>query len=166
MRKLLGVGLLAVPAIAYANMVWPALYLEIRLFSWWAIAVGLVIEFFFVRQLFALPAKRAAIATFSANAASAVAGILLIPLGGIVWELFPGSVYMWALDWGTFNPITWVGTFFIACVINAVLEGLVYRFAFKLDLRFKSKKFWWLVLANAFSVGAAFVSLWVSPIQT
>jgi hypothetical protein len=164
LRKVIGTGLLVVPAITDANLVWPALYLETRLFSWWAIAVGLVIEYFFVRWLFGLMPKRAVIADLSVNVVSMVAGILLIPLGGIAWELFPGSVYMWALGWGTFNPVTWAGTFFLACVINALLEGWVYKKAFKVDFRFRSKQFWWLVLANAFSVGVAFVSLWIVPV--
>jgi hypothetical protein len=165
LRKVFGAGLLAIPAIACANMVWPALYLETRLFSWWAISVGLVVEYFFVRKLFGLAPKRAAIADLSANAVSAVAGIVLIPVGGIVWEFFPGSLYMWVFGWGTFNPITWAGTFFLACVINALLEGLVYKHAFKVNFLFKSKKFWWLVLANVFSVGVAIASLWLMPAQ-
>lgn len=165
LRKLLVAAALALPAVAYANIVWPALYLETRLFSWWAISVGLVIEYFFVRRLFDLAPGRAALADISANAASAIVGVVLIPISGIVWELFPASVYNWALGWGTFNPITWMGTFFLACLINAVLEGAVYKKMFKLDLKFKSKNFWWLVLANAFSVGVALASLLVVPLQ-
>jgi hypothetical protein len=93
------------PTLAMADVVWPALFLEIRLLSWWAIASGLLAEYLFVRWLFSLSIKRAVIATVSANAASTVLGILLIPLAGIAWEIFPGSVYMGILKWGTFNPI-------------------------------------------------------------
>lgn len=165
LRKLSFAALLALPAVAYANVVWPALYLETRLFSWWAISVGLVIEYFFVRWLFGLPPIRAVIADIAANAASAVVGVVLIPVAGIAWEVFPASVYNWALEWGTFNPITWVGTLLLACVINVVLEGFVYRKAFKVDFKIRSKGFGWLVLANAFSVGVAFASLWIAPIK-
>jgi hypothetical protein len=165
MRKLVVAALLATPNVVYADVVWPALYLEIRLFSWWAILVGLVIEYVFVRWLFGLTSSRAAVADLFANVASAVVGVVLIPVGGIIWELFPGSIFYFAFKWGTFNPITWAGTFFIACVINALLEGFVYKKAFKLDLKIKSKKFWWLVLANAFSVGVAFASLRIAPLH-
>ena len=34
-----------------ADLVWPSLVLEGRLFAWWIVAAGLVIEFFFVRWL-------------------------------------------------------------------------------------------------------------------
>jgi hypothetical protein len=163
LRTLVVAILLAIPAIARANIVWPALYLEERLFSWWAISVGLVIEYLFVRRLFGLTPGCAAVADLSANAVSAVVGVVLIPVGGIAWELFPAPIYNWALGWGTFNSITWVGTFFLACVINALLESFVYKKAFKLDLKIKSKKFWWIVLGNAFSVGVALGSLWIVP---
>lgn len=75
--------LFLLPTTAYANVVWPALYLETRLFSWWAIGIGLLVEFFFIKWLFTLPVKKASMATVSANAVSAVAGIILIPLAGI-----------------------------------------------------------------------------------
>lgn len=61
--------------------------------------------------------------------------------------------------------ITWAGTFLLGCVVNAVVEGFVYKKAFKVDFKIKSKNFGWLVLANAFSVGIAFASLWVVPLQ-
>ena len=82
MRKILVVWLLLIPTVAYANMVWPALYLETRLFTWWAISVGLVVEYLFVRHLFSLEPKRAVIADVSANAVSAIAGIAsaIVPL--------------------------------------------------------------------------------------
>jgi hypothetical protein len=119
--------LLFAPVALWANVVWPALYLETRLFSWWAIAFGLLIEFFFVRWLFELSAKKAAAADLAANTVSTIAGLVLIPLAGIAWEFFPGSVVYWAFGWGTFNPVTWFGTFLLASLINTVLEGMVYR---------------------------------------
>jgi len=157
--------LLLLPTAAYANVVWPALYLEARLFSWWAICIGLLVEFFFIKYLFSLPTKNAAIATVSANAVSAVAGIILIPLAGIAWELFPGSVINWAFSWGTFNPITWGATFVLGCLVNGLLEGAVYKKWFCPQFRFKSKALLWLLVANSISVGAAFISLWLKPVQ-
>src|ERR1700756_2632395 len=114
----------------YADVVWPALFLETRLITWWTIALGLLIEFFFVRWLFSLTAKKAAIATVVANAVSALLGIPLIPIAGIAWEFFPASLYMRAWNWGTFNPVTWAATFVLACLITTVIEALVYRYGF------------------------------------
>jgi hypothetical protein len=153
------------PATAYANVIWPALYLETRLFSWWAIGIGLVIEFFFVKWLFNLSAKRALFADISANTISSIAGIVLIPLAGIAWELFPASVINWAFGWGTFNPVTWFGTFVLGCLVNALLEGAVYKKWFSHNFRFKSKIFVWLLVTNAFSVGAAYISFWLNPVR-
>ena len=166
MLKSLIILLLLIPTAAYANVVWPALYLETRLFSWWAISIGLLVEFFFIKWLFTLSSKKAALATLSANAFSSVAGIILIPLAGIAWELFPGSVINWVFNWGTFNPITWGATFVLGCLVNSVLEGMVYKKWFAPQFRFKSKVFLWLVVANSISVGAAFASLWLNPVKT
>ena len=165
MRKFIITAVAIFPVAAYANVVWPALYLETRLFSWWAIGIGLVIEFFFVQWLFGLSAKQAAIADLSANAISAAVGLLLIPLAGIAWELFPGSVINWAFDWGTFNPVTWAATFVLGCLVNALLEGAVYKKWFAKSFRFRSRQFGWLIVANAFSVGAAFASIWINPVR-
>ena len=165
MSKFLTFALLVFPVTVYANMVWPALYLETRLFSWWAISVGLVIEYFFVLKLLEKNRRRAAIATVSANIASAVLGILLIPLAGVVWEAFPGLLFYHLLNMGTFNPITWVSTFVLACGVNVVVEGLVYKRIFKLNFLFKSKLLFWFMLANTASVGVAMASLVLYPVK-
>ncbi len=146
-----------------ADMVWPALYLETRIFSWWAILTGILVEYFFVLRIFALSPRQAVIADVSANAVSSFLGLLLIPLSGLLWELFPGSVYMWALNWGTFNPMTWIGAFLLASLINAWVEGLVYIKLFKVELSYSSRRFGWLVVANMISVGIAWASFLVAP---
>lgn len=165
MHRTLIFALCLLPTAAYANVVWPAVYLEARLFSWWAIAIGLLVEFFFIKWLFTLPAKKASIAAISANAVSAVAGLIIIPLSGIAWELFPGSIINWAFSWGTFNPVTWGATFVLGCLVNGLIEGAVYKKWFSPEFRFKSKAFLWVLAANSLSVGAAFISLWLKPVH-
>jgi hypothetical protein len=162
-RVLLGTALIVMAVPATADMVWPALYLETRLFTWWTIGLGLLIEFFIVRWLFALPIRKAAIATVVANATSAVAGVPLIPIAGIIWEFFPGMLYMGPLHWGTFNPITWGATFLLACLVTTAIEALVYRYGFK--FRVGRREFLWLTVANSLSVGVAFASLFVFPLK-
>jgi hypothetical protein len=164
LRGLLLTLSLLIPPSAHADMVWPALYLETRLFSWWAIGLGLVVEFFFIWKVFALPARKAVVADLAANAASALLGALLIPLAGIAWEVFPGLAFYHLLNWGTFNPVTWVATFIFACLINAWLESYVLKRFFRLP--FTKRTFSWLTLANAISVGIAFGSLWWTPVET
>lgn len=165
MHKSIPILFLLLPTLAYANMVWPALYLETRLFSWWAISVGLLIEYLFVRKFLDTTVTQALLATVAANIASAVLGIVLIPLAGVAWEVFPGLLFYHLLNMGTFNPITWVATFILACAVNVAIEGLVYKKAFKLGFLYKSKLFFWFMLANAASVGVAMVSLVINPVQ-
>src|SRR3989442_2601175 len=110
-----------------ADMVWPALIVEGRFFDyWWIIVFGLIIEVFFVRRLFSLAARKAIIATTVANLISCVAGLILVPLSGVLWEL----IFSWPqsfLDWGTFNPVTWTATFCLAVLFTTAIEALVSK---------------------------------------
>jgi hypothetical protein len=150
--------------LIFADVIWPAMFLEQRLFSWWAIGLGLVVEFFFVRWLTTLSLPMSIVADLSMNAASALLGILLIPLAGIAWEFFPGMILYKVFDVGTFNPGTWAATFLFAVFINAALESLVLRFAFRQKV--DKRVFWWLCVANSLSVALAFGSLFVRPPET
>ena len=42
-------ALLMIAPAARADVVWPAMFLETRLVTWWAISTGLVAEYLFVR---------------------------------------------------------------------------------------------------------------------
>lgn len=169
MRRLMIWILLSVPVTLHANAIWAALVLEKRLFSWWAISIGLLVEWLFVRQLFQITFRKAALATVAANAFSAILGIPLIPLAGLVWELVPHLLWLIEesvpalfehIDLYEGNKvISWCGTIVIACAVNVLLEGLFYKKVFKFDFLFKSRKFLWFMLANFASVGAAAASL-------
>jgi hypothetical protein len=65
--------------------------------------------------------------------------------------------------WSTFNPITWTASFVFACLINTVIEALVYNRGFKLVVR--RRQWFWLFVANAASVGMAMGSLFVSGVE-
>lgn len=142
---------------AFADFVWPAVILEERMLSWWVIAAGLLIEFLIVRRLFALTVKEAGIATLLANGVSTVAGIPLLPIAGLAWEV----VNEWLTNQGTFNPVSAVMTFLLACLINTVIEVLVYKHWYEYTVG--RREVWWVFVANALSVGVAFGSLFVKP---
>lgn len=153
------IATMAAPVPTLANVAWPALHLEFNLLAWWVIVVGLCVEFFFVRKLFGLSFKRAAVATVTANAASTVVGLASIPFGGLAWDFFPGVLFSSLFNMGMFSPISWTMTLIWACVANVLVEGLVYRRGFKLPFRFKGRYFWWLMLANAISVSLGAVNM-------
>lgn len=128
------VSLLFLAGPAHADVVWPALYLEARLFSWWAIIAGLAAEYVFVRLFFADGARQALAADLVMNLVSTLCGVVLIPLAGIAWEVFPGLVLYRLFNVGTFNPGTWTATFILAVLINAALESLVLKRVFKMSV--------------------------------
>jgi hypothetical protein len=147
-----------------ADVVWPALFVENRLLSMWVILAGLVVEYFFVRRITRLSVKKSILADVSMNAASTLLGIVLIPVAGLAWEVFPGIILFKWFNLGTFNPGTWLATFCFAVLINAALETFVLAKLFKQQLG--KRGFRWLCLANAVSVGIAYASFFIFPIKS
>ena len=155
--------ILLVSSPAYADVVWPALYLISRMVTWWSISLGLIVEYLFVRELTQFGVVKSIIVDISMNAASCLLGIILIPILGIGWEFFPGIILYKLFNIGTFNPGTWTATFLIAVFVNALLENFVINKGFKKKLGWRG--FLWLSLANGASVGIAFISLSLFPLE-
>ena len=147
-----------------ADMIWPAAILESRLLSVAPISAGLFAEWVILSFCgFGLSWKKAIIVDVVMNTASSVVGIFLIPILGIIWEFFPGSVLYPLLKIGTFNPITWVATFFLSVGGSTLIETAVVRWVFKITVVWK--RFGLLSLANFLSTAIAFASLWTHPPQ-
>lgn len=169
-RVVVALVLSMLPGVALANMVWPALILEARLVSGWVIVASLVVEYAFARRLFALSSGRTAFAVAMANLFSTLIGWVLLPLVGlleywIIGDLLPGAILgkMLGAKWEA-DPATWAAPFLTACVANAFLEGLVYEYGFNVGLRFRSRVFGWIIVANAVTVTAALLSLALVPL--
>lgn len=157
-------ALIVWPTAASADVVWPALYAEQRLFSIPAILVGLLVETATLKYAFAMPWRRAATASLAVNAASALLGSVLIPLAGVVWEVFPGLILSGAFDLGTFNPITWTATFLLALAVTTSIEVVCLKRFFHLPAEWRTWR-WWL-FANSVTVMTAFASFAIRPSDT
>lgn len=157
MNRFAFLALLSLPALAHANVVWPAAILTQGFYTWWVIAAGLVIEWMAIQRLFGLSVGRAAFVDLVANAASALLGVLLIPIAGFAYELFPGSLINWALSWGTFNPVAWLATVLLAALVNLVVEATIMKREFKLPLTRRTK--WILYATNLVTVSLAIVAM-------
>ena len=147
-----------------ANMIWPSLYLANRLTAWWAIVLGLIIEFLFLLKFFKLDAKQALIVDAGMNAWSCLVGIVLIPLSGLVWEVTFGQIINALFNVGTFNPMTWVFSILLAALTNATVEIVIFKQC-PYKVKIGMQGFLILVIANVFSVAAAFLSLYISPLK-
>ena len=156
-------GLLLIPRVVQGDIVWPALYVEERLWSIPPIAAGLLVELLVLVVVFQLPIKRAALVGVVMNTGSMLVGTILIPLAGLGWEVFPGLLLYHAFGIGTFNPYTWSATFLMAALITSAIESAIILF-FKISIG--RRRFLWLYAANCVSVGIAFLSLLVRPPRT
>src|SRR5262249_51953960 len=114
----------------FADVIWPALFLQSRLVALWAIALGLIIEFFVLLWPLGMRWQGAVLADLLMNLVSVGAGIFLIPISGLAWELGPGRLVNAALDAGTFNPVSWVATCALAILVDATLELFIIPFFF------------------------------------
>ena len=147
-------GLFTVSQIASADVIWPALVLEQRLWSLPPILSGLAVELVVLLWAFRLPFGEAVLVDVVMNLGSTLAGTLLIPLGGLAWEIGPGLPFADKL--GTFNPYAWAATFLIAVGATTLIEAFIVKKVFEISLG--RRRFLWLCAANCASVGIAFAS--------
>jgi hypothetical protein len=150
--------IVALPAAAAANVIWPAAILTERLLAWWVIGVSLVIEFVFVRAAFKLPPVNAAWATLAANGLSAAIGLFVVPALGVLFAagLHHSGIGL-KLNWEDFGPADWAVTFIMAVAFNLAIELATYRFGFKLPVGKRAASL--ILLANVVTVGLALISL-------
>lgn len=115
---LAGAMCLAAP-LAHADAVWPELAAMRTFVSPIPIAIGLMIEVFFLEYGLKIPVKRAILISIVMNAASTAAGVAVY---------FPVT---WAIKaYGIFNPFTAVGLFLAAIAGSALIELNVVRRVF------------------------------------
>lgn len=140
-----------------ANMVWPALLMAIRLFAWWFIIASLLVEAAALCKFCKISPGRALFGALAANLASALLGLLLLPVIGVELEFVADTTYNVWFGFGTFNPVTQVATWVAATLLNTVVELTVLWLVAVLPL---SRRLGLVVLlANAATATIAAVSL-------
>lgn len=130
------------PISASANVVWPSLYIAEGMLVWYVILAGLVIEFLFIKIFLKTSFLKAGLASVTMNLISALIGIFLIPISGLLAE-----VLLIPTNTPTFHISHWILSYILAVLSNVLTEGLAIRVIYKIK-----KAFWWLTLANAITV--------------
>jgi len=155
--SILFLTIIALPTLAHADIVWPALYAETKVSSFPIITLSLLIEYYFFKWLFKLDVKQAVFYTLAANIFSGIVGLFLRPLSGIVYELSLGIVINWLFNWGTFNPVAWFFVPITGGAINSILELGIIRIIWKEKITKKNYYLTWLI--NIFTISIA--TIWV-----
>ena len=88
---------------------------------------------------------------FVANLVSAILGLLLIPVSGILIEILTIP-----FGGGTFQLSHWILDYLCAVLVNTCVEGLALKWIFKYQFK---PNFWWLFCANLMSVLICLLSL-------
>lgn len=126
---------------AFADVVWPSLYIATGMASIKVVIVGLITELFFVKFFTNISLLKASIITVIMNTVTCILGMLLIPISGLFVELLP--------PFKTFHWTHWLLDYLLAILINTVIEGFIIKLILK--LKFKNV-FIWLFVANAISI--------------
>lgn len=136
--------MLILPLVAKANMIWPSIYIVDQYYTWYIIAAGLLIELLAAKFFLKVSWPKSALMVVVMNAISALAGLILIPLSGILLELL-----LLPTGTGTFDLSHWIADYILVVLLNTCVEGLALKVIFKSPFK---TNFWWLFGANAISV--------------
>ena len=152
------------------NVMWPGLVAESGLIALWAVVLGIIAEWPFLRWLSGAGWGRSLWMTITINAISCAMGYILNPLVGLI-VIIPHDLFSYALDigGGSFGPSGWIFTYHGIVLATASLEYFVFRRFFddeyfsKRQLTQPSrKKTWFMIwLANLVSVAIGFC--FISP---
>lgn len=126
---------------AFADVVWPSLYIATGIVSLKVIFVGLLVELFFVKYFTNIRWLKAGIVTFIMNSVSFILGMIHIPVSGLIAELI--------MPFNTFHWTHWVVSYLLAIIINTLVEGFIIKLILKLQLK---DTYLWLFGANAISI--------------
>lgn len=148
-----------------ANLMWPGLFVESGLISAWAVILGLLIEWPFVKWVSATGWSRSLGMTTAINAVSFVIGCLVNPIVSL-FIIIPHDLLKELLGKSeTFGVSVWIFTYHGVVLATAGIEYVAFRFFYsekyyqkhQLD-RPTSKKIWFGIwLANLASVAVAFL---------
>ena len=146
MKKLLFLFLLLIvfSAPAFADVVWPSLYIALGMISMKVIIVGLIVELFFVKFFTDTRWLKACVVTFVMNLITCLLGIIITPISGLLLEFI-----LYPVNKATFHWTHWFASYLAVIVINTLIEGLVVKLTLKKAYK---KIFWWLFCANAISI--------------
>ena len=132
-----------------ADAIWPGLYLTALPCAPWAIGLGLVIEFFFLRKITTLSFRMCVVADICMNAVSALIGFFVRVFAGFALDFLFENVF----NLGHWDRGRWLSILLLVVLVNSILEWLVLWGAFRQKIA--RKGFLWLCFANSLSVALA-----------
>lgn len=147
----IAISFLSLPFTASANIIWPSIYIVQQYYVWYVILIGLIIEIIAARLFLKTNWGRSTLIMFVVNVVSALLGLFLIPISGILVELLTIP-----FGGGTFDLSHWIIDYLCAVIINTCVELLALKWIFKYPFK---PNFWWLFGANLISVIVSLILL-------
>ncbi len=158
MYKLLTIFLILVPISAFANVVWPGLFLSSRML-WWCVPAGILIEYFILKEILKKRWDYILLATVISNLISTIFGAIGALIGNLAFEFTIGQLLFKFYGIGTFNPFSWSSAIFLGALTSTIIEIYSLKIIFKISLTSKQKYIYFG--ANLISTLLAFASILV-----
>jgi hypothetical protein len=133
---------------AYANLIWPSVYISEGMMTWWIIIAGLVGEFIVLKIFTRDNYFKSMLMVVIMNIISTLVGIVAIPLTGLLGEIVLLPIDS-LLNIGTFHISHWILSFLLTVLCNAVIESFSLKLIFKKVFK---EIFLWIFCANIISV--------------
>ena len=124
---------------AYANVVWPGLYLASRM-VYLSIPVGLLIEGIILKLIIKKRWVYILYITLVINLISAFIGAAGALIGNLAWEFTGGQILYKLFDIGTFNPLSWSTAIIFGALASTVVESYSLKKIFKIKLNSNDQK--------------------------
>lgn len=147
-----------------ANVIWPSLFVVERYYSWWAIGLGLLVEFVALRVLTNEKTGRSIVLVLVANTVTAAIGYFAMPWITFVWDVLLARAFeaLFGIS-ADINALSLVLSIFPISVLTAFPEWLIIRIGFRVKCKKMAWLGWWF--ANAVSVTLAVLSLFIWKLE-
>ena len=147
---------------AHSNVIWPGLILQLQLYAWEPIFLGLLIEYIAIRRIYGFGYSKALRMDFLTNLGSAAIGLFVFPISSILLHLIAVPL-IFVLPDIVLNTLFALLFILLSAFINAAIEAKVIGWMEGKNI--EKREMLGLALANTLSVSAAAFALWMHPPQ-
>lgn len=141
---------------------WPSALITYRLFEWYPILIiTALVEVVILIKISDEGWKGALKASFLANAVSALAGILLLPLAGVAWKHSLNRTFEAFGVLGNYSMASWVGNVSYMAILLGAIEALIISLVINKKLALPFVLGWMLV--NLLPLLLAIESFTIAP---
>lgn len=145
--------------VPIANVMWPGLFIESGLVSVWAVILGLLIEWPFVKRISNAGWGRSLSMTVVVNAVSFAIGYFINPVVSLLIIIPHDFLGGLTIGNNTFGASGWIFSYHAVVLATAFIEYLAFRFVY-------SDKYYQKHQLNRPSPGKTWLGIWLANLAS